>query len=197
MFSDYICPFCYVGNARLNRLREYYDLKVSWCFLEIHPETSANGEAFSSLRYPSEKWRDMMAGLKQFAIEEGLKFDGYTFTTNSRDALQLAEVAKFLDATTFYQLHNLLFSAFFTHGENIGERECLRRLALQAGLSEVHIEDVWNDKFAASRIAQYRQAAAELDVRATPTYFIGNSRLDGVVSFEKMFSTAAAYVNPA
>ena len=43
VFSDYICPFCYVGDVRLDRLREYYELKISWCFVEIHPETPAEG----------------------------------------------------------------------------------------------------------------------------------------------------------
>ena len=37
VFTDYICPFCYVGDARLDRLREDYALKINWCFVEIHP----------------------------------------------------------------------------------------------------------------------------------------------------------------
>ena len=36
VFSDYICPFCYVGNARLDRLREHFDLKVNWCFTRLY-----------------------------------------------------------------------------------------------------------------------------------------------------------------
>ena len=37
VFSDYSCPFCYIGSRRLRRLGERYDLKVNWCGLEIHP----------------------------------------------------------------------------------------------------------------------------------------------------------------
>mgnify|MGYP001821638697 FL=1 len=37
VYSDYICPFCYVGNHRLQRLRDSYELKINWCLLEIHP----------------------------------------------------------------------------------------------------------------------------------------------------------------
>ena len=43
VFTDYICPFCYVGDVRLERLRTDYDLKINWCFLEIHPETPSTG----------------------------------------------------------------------------------------------------------------------------------------------------------
>ena len=49
VFSDYICPFCYVGHHRLMRLKDSYDLKINWCFIEIHPETSALGEAVTEL----------------------------------------------------------------------------------------------------------------------------------------------------
>ena len=43
VFSDYICPFCYIGDLRLDRLREHFDLKINWMLLEIHPETPAGG----------------------------------------------------------------------------------------------------------------------------------------------------------
>lgn len=195
VFSDYICPFCYVGDVRLGRLREHFDLKTSWCFLEIHPQTSPHGEALDSLEYPAEKWKMMMAGLEKIAAEEGLTFEGYKFTTNSRAALQLAEAVKHIDAEAFYRLHNSLFSEFFTNGENIGDQECLHRLALEAGLSIAQIDHARKDKAAAARIAQYRQAAVELKVQATPTFFIGEARLGGVVPFENMLSAARAAVS--
>ena len=56
VFSDYICPFCYVGHHRLMRLRDSYDLKINWCFIEIHPENSAAGEPVADLDYPSDFW---------------------------------------------------------------------------------------------------------------------------------------------
>lgn len=196
VFSDYICPFCYVGDARLGRLREHFDLKTNWCFLEIHPETSPDGETLDSLEYPAERWKKMMAGLEKMAAEEGLTFKRYTFTTSSHAALQLAESVKHVDVTAFRQLHNRLFSEFFMHGGNIGDQECLSRLALEAGLSMAQIDYACKDKAAAARIAQYRQAAAELKVRATPTFFIGESRLDGVVPFEKLLSAARQAVKP-
>ena len=51
VFSDYICPFCYIGDARLNRLRTRFELKVNWCFLEIHPETPPEGRPVRELGY--------------------------------------------------------------------------------------------------------------------------------------------------
>ena len=56
VFSDYICPFCYVGDVRLDRLREDYDLRINWCFHELHPDTPAAGMDTSCLGYPDPKW---------------------------------------------------------------------------------------------------------------------------------------------
>ncbi len=192
VFSDYICPFCYIGDARLNHLREAFDLKVNWCFLEIHPETSPDGEPIASLKYPAETWRRMMAALERMAEEEQLSFLEHDFTTNSRAALQLAEAAKFYDREVFYHLHARLFEAFFSEGENIGDREVLRRLGAEAGLPEQQVDAAWRDEAVKDRLRQYALAARQLNVRATPTFFVGEQRLDGAVPVAQLARAAAA-----
>lgn len=192
VFSDYICPFCYVGDARLRHLRGTFDLKVNWCFLEIHPETSPEGEPVSSLNYPPETWRRMMTVLDELAAEENLFFLEHSFTTNSRSALMLAEAAKFIDAGVFYRLHQRLFEAYFSEGRNIGDREVLRRLGVEAGLSEQQVEAAWQDAAVENRLRQYAMAAHELNVRATPTFFVGDQRLDGAVPTAQLARAAAA-----
>jgi predicted DsbA family dithiol-disulfide isomerase len=192
VFSDYICPFCYVGDARLNRLRASYDLKVNWCFLEIHPETSAQGEPVSSLSYPAETWRRMMATLRQMAEEEQLTLRDHDFTTNSHAALQLAEAAKYIGGGVFYRLHAALFHAFFSEGRNIGDPQCLSEPASDAGMSEAQIASAWQDAAVKQRLQNYLRAARELRVQATPTFFIGERRLDGAVPFDQLADAAQA-----
>ncbi|MEN8800533.1 MAG: DsbA family protein [Thiogranum sp.] len=192
VFSDYICPFCYVGDARLNRLRTCFDLKVNWCFLEIHPETSPQGQSVTSLNYPEETWARMMATLRQMAEEENLVFGEHNFTTNSRSALQLAEAAKAVDPAVFYRLHARLFEAFFSAGRNIGDRDCLHSLALDAGMTESQIGSAWQDEAVAKRLQRHLQAAQQLRVRATPTFFIGERRLDGAVPVDQLVQAAQA-----
>jgi predicted DsbA family dithiol-disulfide isomerase len=192
VFSDYICPFCYVGDARLNRLRACFELKVNWCFLEIHPETSPQGEPLSSLNYPAETWKHMMATLRQMAEEENLSLREHNFTTNSRSALRLAEAAKTIDPAVFYRLHARLFEAFFSAGRNIGDRDCLHSLALDAGMTEAQIGSAWRDETVSKRLQHYLKAAQQLRVQATPTFFIGKRRLDGAVSVDQLVQAAEA-----
>ncbi len=194
VFSDYICPFCYVGAARLERLREHYDLRVNWCFVEIHPETSPAGEPVAALNYSSDTWQRMMAALRELAREEDLVYREHDFTTNSHAALQLAEVAKFTDRDVFYRLHASLFAALFQRGDNIGDRAVLQRLGCEAGMSEQQVEQAWTDEAAAARLRQYQMAASELHVRATPTFFVGETRLNGVVPVAQLIRAAQGAV---
>jgi predicted DsbA family dithiol-disulfide isomerase len=190
VFSDYICPFCYIGELRLNRLRDQFDVRVNWCAIEIHPDTSPEGQPIESLGYDSERWQAMMASLQDMAAEEGVTLKDHDFTTNSRSALLLAEAAKLSGRDVFYRLHNALFEAFFVEGRNIGDRTVLEDLGRSAGMSDSQIAAAWEDGESAEKLAQYRQAALDLGVRATPTFFIGQQRLDGAVPYSQLLDAA-------
>src|SRR3989344_3617893 len=129
VFSDYICPFCYIGSRRLLRLNDDYDLKINWCGLEIHPDTPAEGMPIARLGYPTEQWAQMMAALRKLAEEENIELGEHDFTTNSRKALLLSEAAKQAGREVFYALHERLFHAFFSEGKNIGDEQVLVALA--------------------------------------------------------------------
>ena len=190
VFSDYICPFCYVGHHRLMRLRDDYDLKINWCFVEIHPETSAEGEPVASLDYPSEQWFQLMKNLESVAREEGIPIADHTFTTNSRDALLLAEVAKESGREKFYDLHEKLFTAFFVDHENIGDREILRKIADRSGIHADAVESAWQEERYQHRIVSNYQLARQLDIQAVPSFIFGERKLTGVVSEDVMRSAA-------
>jgi len=194
VFSDYICPFCYIGDARLERLREHYDLRVNWCLLEIHPDTPAESQPVSKLGYEDATWQQMMATLREMAELDGLKLRDQDFTTSSRSALLLAEATKRKATELFYKLHQRLFLSLFAEGENIGDREVLRRIAHEVGLSDTLTEDAWVNPDYAHFLRQYQLAAEELDVSATPTFFIGerNTRVDGAVPYQELLATAQA-----
>ena len=190
VFSDYICPFCYVGHHRLQRLRDSYDLKINWCFLEIHPETSANGEPIDSLDYPSEQWQQMMANLERIAKEENIPLSRLSFITNSKDALLLSEAAKQCGADIFYDLHEKLFTAYFVDGENIGDRNVLRTIASSCGVDNKIIESAWSETRYPQRLLENFNAARKYEIQSVPSFVFGERVLTGVVT-EQTFREAA------
>jgi predicted DsbA family dithiol-disulfide isomerase len=191
VFSDYICPFCYIGDLRLGRLREYYDLKINWCLVEIHPETPVGGMPVAELGYGEVQWRQMMANLDRLAEEEGVSLAGHNFTTNSHKALLLAEAAKEAGSEVFYRLHRRLFESFFVDGQNIGDETVLAGLASECKVPREIVQRAWSDGRYAEKLQQYLAAAAQHRVRATPTVFFDEQhRLDGALPFEAFLAAA-------
>lgn len=190
IYSDYICPFCYVGHHRLQRLRDSYNLKINWCFLEIHPETSAKGEPIDSLDYPSEQWQKMLANLERVADEENIPLSKLSFITNSKDALLLSEAAKYCGRDKFYDLHEKLFSAYFVDSKNIGDRYVLKDIAKSCGVDEDTIDSAWSDKRYQQRLLDNFNSARQHEVQSVPSFIFGDRILTGVVA-ESTFRDAA------
>ena len=43
VFSDYVCPWCYLGDNRVKKLRDEYDVTIKLVHFPLHPETPAEG----------------------------------------------------------------------------------------------------------------------------------------------------------
>jgi predicted DsbA family dithiol-disulfide isomerase len=182
VYSDYICPFCYVGFHRLQRLRDSYELKINWCFLEIHPEISAQAEPIDSLDYPSEQWQHLMLNLQRVAGEENIALAELNFITNSKDALLLSEAAKQCGADIFYDLHEKLFHAYFVDGKNIGDRTILTEVAKSCGINEGLIESAWTDEKYQQRLLANHDSARQHNIQSVPSFVFGGRILTGVVA---------------
>ena len=194
VYSDYICPFCYLGHHRLQKLKDSYKLKINWCFLEIHPELSARGDDIETLDYSSEHWQQLLANLRRIAEEEDVTLNEPAFITNSRDALLLAEAGKQCGREIFYRLHEALFAAYFIDGRNIGNREVLTDIAAGSGVDDHIIESAWTDDAFAQRLSANYHSARQHDIESVPAFVFGNRVINGVLP-EAEFRRAAGDMN--
>jgi predicted DsbA family dithiol-disulfide isomerase len=190
VFSDYICPFCYIGERRLARLGEHYDLKVERRFIEIHPDTPSEGMPISELGYPPEQWRQMMDHLSRMAGEENISLAEREITTNSHKALLLAEAAKEEGTEVFCTLNEKLFTTFFGEGRNIGDDSVLRSLAEEARVSPDIVLRAWSDPSYEEKLSMNQAVAAQLGITGVPTFLIGNRILVGAVPTETLLEAA-------
>jgi predicted DsbA family dithiol-disulfide isomerase len=180
-----------VGERRLARLNEEFDVRVERRFLEIHPETPAKGRPVSELGYPPEQWARMMENLERMGKTEGIVFSERTFTTNSHKALLLAEAAKEEGPEVFEALNEGLFRAYFTEGRNIGDPQVLRDVAQAAGVPAGRIEQAWSDGTYEERLARDHVAATRNRITGIPTFIIdGRWILEGAVPVEMLREVA-------
>lgn len=195
--SDYICPFCYIGFLRLEKLRADYDLKVNWTLLEIHPETPAEGKPVEALGYSQARLDSLRNALGRLAAEEQLTLPPRSFTTSSHRALLLAEAGKRLGAGIFYRLHRRLFESYLLESRNIGDPAVLRALASECAVPAETVDDAWSNPDYELRLQRNLAAAVRAGITATPTFFIGARRLTGAVPVADLREAAQAAVPAA
>lgn len=176
VFTDIICPFCYVGHRRLKRAREQVAMDVAWRFLEIHPQTPPDGMPVEQLGYPPDLWARMSMHLGNLAAEEGIALAERRITTNSHKALLLAEAARELGDEAFEALVERLFFAFFTQGRNIGRADTLAEVAREAGVPDETFERALIEPDYEKRLRQNLMAAARLQVSGVPTFVFEGER---------------------
>jgi len=195
LFTDYICPFCYIGDLRLRKLWQDYEVLVNFRFIEIHPDTPEQGASVDTLNYSDEKWQGMMDALLQMADEEGVKLASSRRLANSHRALLLAEAAKKEGREIFYQINNKLYEEYFVAGKNIGDVEVLKAIAVASGISDEAVNRAWSDPEVENTLKMNMQMAVKAGVTGTPTFFIGQQRLTGAVSLAEMQQAAELTVS--
>lgn len=184
-YFDYICPFCYVGDARLERVGRHYPIAVQYRFIEIHPDNPAEGRPVEDLGYPPEQWRAMNENLRRMVEAEKLPYAERTFTTNSRRALLLAQSVFEERPEAFRPLHRAIFHAYFAEQRNIGDPEVLRELAHSHGVADL-VDRAWSDNHYLSRLLEHVEAAQALKLTGVPTLVVDERPFTGAVSVETL-----------
>jgi predicted DsbA family dithiol-disulfide isomerase len=195
LFTDYICPFCYIGDLRLQHLQEEYDVQINFRFIEIHPDTPLQGTTVDSLDYSHEQWQGMMDGLVEMAQQEGIKLAPVSLLANSHRALLLAEAVKKEGRDIFYNLNQALYEEYFLAGRNIGDDDVLRQIAKDSGVSDAVINKAWSEAEYEKTLQMNMSMAVKAGVTGTPTFFIGQQRLTGAVSTAKLKQAAEVYID--
>ena len=180
-----------MGERRLARLNGEFEVRLERRFLEIHPETPAEGRPVSELGYSPGQWARMTENLDRMGKAEGVVFSERTFTTNSHKALLLAEAAKEDGPEIFEALNEGLFRAYFGSGRNIGDPRVLRNVAEAAGVPGGRIMNAWSDAAYEERLTRDRAAATGIGITGIPTFIIDDRWiLEGAVPVEMLREVA-------
>ena len=138
VFSDYTCPWCYVGWARLEkaleRLPSDVEAEVTWRPFEIHPEVPDEGMPVEDLPYAPDVWARMQEALRGNAAAEGLEVGRRPKVSNTHRALAAGAYAQAEEPERFSEFHERLFKGYFAEGRDLGDPEVVADLAEASGL---------------------------------------------------------------
>jgi predicted DsbA family dithiol-disulfide isomerase len=181
-YSDYICPFCYIGYHRIEQLKKDYNLDVEWKPFEIHPETPKGGALTEELPFPKGYLEMAFANVKRLADEDGLKLKFSEKLSNSRLALYISEFAR--KKGKFEEFHKLVLDAYWLQGKDIGDKKLLLDLAESIGLDRNETEGYLNTDEPFEVVQQSLKEIRKYGINGVPAFIIENRLIFGAQPYE-------------
>ncbi|WP_207495112.1 DsbA family oxidoreductase [Aridibaculum aurantiacum] len=179
IWSDIVCPFCYIGKRKFEKALEGFDAKekveVVWRSFQLDPEMEYVpgqsvheylGKRKGGNTEDGKRMNDSMAAM---AKEVGLDYDfDNAIINNTLDAHRLLHFAK--QHKLQDELKERLFRAYYTEGQNIGDHETLARLAGEVGIpADAALAVLQSDEFVHD-VRQDQYIAQQIGARGVPFY---------------------------
>ena len=186
MFSDFVCPFCYIGFEVMQKLKPEFNIELDWRGYQIHPEWPAEGIAVDKVRSASDMdarkaaWQRITA----MAEAEGLEIKAPSVFTSSHAALAACEFAR--EKGKSEELEGRIYRAYFVESANIGDATLVARLSAEVGLDADEVTEAMRSPRYDMRLKNNALVAHQRGVSGVPTFFIGECPLVGAQSTDVM-----------
>lgn len=177
IFSDFVCPWCYLGSLRLERAlaqRPQLEARRTWRPFQLNPDIPPEGvdrAAYLSSKFGSkERARQMHALVEDAANADGvtIKLSAITHTPNTVAAHRLMVLATRDKAADV--VAKRLFTAYFVDCLDIGRIDVLISLAREVGLDTGKTHRYLTSRQGHSALKSAEAFARRLDLHAVPCF---------------------------
>jgi predicted DsbA family dithiol-disulfide isomerase len=178
--SDVVCPWCYLGKARLELaiadIQDKIGVEVNWRPYRLNPDYPPEGvDQMKTLEKKlggAERVAAAHQTLTKLGKEVGIDFhfDAIKIGPNTLDAHRLVHWAGIEDRETQDKVVTALFKANFEEGRNVGDRAVLLCIAEKAGLDRSVIASLLSSEADQSLIVAEIEAAQKIGVTGVPFF---------------------------
>ncbi|MGM0876902.1 MAG: DsbA family oxidoreductase [Bacillota bacterium] len=181
VWSDIICPFCYIGKRRLevalSKFLHREEVTIEYRSFELNPDAQINYDEDNTellaKKYGTSK--EQIIAMNQQLTEQA-KEVGLTYhldkirPTNTFDAHRLIQFAKQIGKEN--EMVERLFKAYFTEVRHVGEAKTLIEIAVEVGLDEHEVQSLLNSNQFEADVRAQEQDAQQIGVTGVPFYLI-------------------------
>ncbi len=181
--SDIVCPWCFIGKARLEAALSQHGLTdrvaITWLPYELNPDIPTEGmdrTAYLDAKFGPGKRKEIELRLSEAALESGITFNWakVTKSVNTRMAHMLVAAAATVQRGS--EMKAALFKAYFQDGRDIGDLETLVAIAVEQGFDEQAARDELANDELRETIIGLEAHAAQVGVTGVP-FFIVDGKL--------------------
>ena len=186
-WSDYACPYCYIGETRLEKAIEELELRdeieVEMKAFELDPNASYEVISSTEKRFARkygltlEEAKSQIEYISSLGRSEGIDFNYIdTQYTNTLDAHRLTKlVASKHNTTNTKKVIKLLFDAYFTKNLKLADKDVLKNIGKQVGIEENELSKMIDSKDFVDDIRHDEDEAHSLGVYGVPYFIIDNT----------------------
>lgn len=198
-WSDYACPFCYIGETSLKQAASNLgmsdDVQFELKAFELEPDGSKQYEDSTVERYSRkygytlEETRENIYNInaRGKAIGLDMHYDKSRYT-NTFDAHRITKLAQSKGNSKMVDtLQERLFKAYFSDSLELADHTVLIKLASESGLSAQEVQEVLlTDRYAAEVRRDEMEARAN-NIHGVPFFVINDKyAIPGALSVEQM-----------
>lgn len=203
IWSDVMCPFCYIGKRRfetaLEKSAHKDEIQVEWKSFQLNPDMVTNPEIninqyLADIKgWTLEQAEEMNTHVTNMAAEAGLTYNfDKAIVANSFNAHRFSHLSKkhgLGDAA-----EEQLFKAYFTDGKNTDDINTLVELGTAIGLDAAEVRQALESDAYAGEVKEDIIEAQRLGVRGVPFFVLdrkyGISGAQAVPVFEETIEKA-------
>lgn len=185
VFTDYVCPWCYLGDSRIKKIKNEFRVDIQLIHFPLHPETPTEGrtliELFGSNQEDIDQKNERM---KELMILENLPYKNRTHTYNSRLAQEIGAWAQSIDNET--SIHDNFFEAYFVQGLNVGLESVILDVVSKSGLNPEEARKVIKNRLFMKNIDEDWNKSRSYGVTGVPTYVYQKQSMVGAQPHENL-----------
>jgi predicted DsbA family dithiol-disulfide isomerase len=179
--SDVICPWCFLGKRRLDAALETLDgldVFVRWRPFMLDPTIPPEGldrQDYMLKKFGEERLKTIHDPLIAAGEELGVpyNFDAITRTPNTLDAHRLIRWAHTIERQ--HETAERLFMAYWSEGQDVGDRDVLARCAGDVGINAAQIRELLDSEQDVAETKAEIQHATNIGVTGVPTFILAQS----------------------
>ncbi len=183
IWSDVMCPFCYIGKRNFENALESFEgkenVEVEWKSFQLDPtvphDLQYDGDIYQYLAekkgWSYEQSVQMHQHVVDMAASVGLKYDfSKAKPANSLKAHLLIQLAKSKGLGD--EMEEALFKAYFTEGKDFGDVVELKTLGREIGLAEQDMEEALQSESLVNKVTSEIQEGQQLGLTGVPFFVI-------------------------
>jgi predicted DsbA family dithiol-disulfide isomerase len=187
IFSDVICPWCFIGKKRLEKaleLRPLPDLQIHWRAFQLNPgmpEEGMDRQAYLAAKFGGPESAQRIydtVGAAGRRSGVAFAFDKITRTPNTVAAHRLVRFAE------RFGRHDAmvegLFQSYFLEGRNLSDKDSLAEIAAAAGLDRAAVRGYLDSDEDTETVLAEDAYARKLGIGGVPCFIVdGRYALSG------------------